>query len=135
MSRSILKIQLPDGPIEAPILKVIKLPVGLGFLVGTLTMQNGKNTCNQDFSDHEFWTQLPGESVKLFGTFKEATFDKLHTAKARAQFELGQNDFEWTNTNAQVPKNFAVEIATVGMLKLDLSNPFPGIAVEELAAA
>jgi hypothetical protein len=116
MPRAILKLNLKGGSYEVPILKVLKLTNGVGFLSGT------------ENSDHEFWTQFQGEPVMLAGTFKEATFHQIRKAKTRDIIDLQVQDFEWINPSPEGAGPIRLECVTLRILKLDLSQPLAAVA-------
>jgi hypothetical protein len=119
MAKATLKLRLPTDNYEVPILKFLKLPSGIGFLAGT------------DSDDHEFWAGgVPGEPVKLIGTFKENLFEKIRKAKAHDPIEIKPEDYLWVNpaTNPNGSSTVAAESTTLGILKLDLSQPMEALA-------
>ena len=98
------------------ILKVLKMPNGVGFLAGT------------ECSGNEFWTQAPGEPVVLAGTFTEPVFEGIRKAKTKDIIEIQAQDFEWVNPAADSSGPIRAESSTLGILKLDLSQPLAAVA-------
>jgi hypothetical protein len=111
MARPALTIQLPEQVLTDAILKVLRLPNGVGFLLGT------------EASDNAFWTQVTGEAVKLTGTFKPDAFGRICKAKKNDTLEIAQADFEWVNSLVKLGDTVQVVCTTAGAMKLDLSKP------------
>ena len=114
MSKSILKLQLPDTQLEAPVLKTFKQADALCFLVGT------------EHSDHELWLAAKDQPIKLAGTLKEKAFDKAKKVKNGEELALQRSDYDFINTITEPP--VLIKATTAGTVKFDLSGFLPALA-------